>query len=422
LSLALAVGPRGAHAAPLDYALDSKEWNGLGRLAEEARAAGCALVARASLDWDALVPTDVLWFVYPRSEIDPVKLRRFLAAGGRAVVADDFGAAAEALASLGVRRAAEARLGVGVARYLDNPNLPVARAGLGTPLGRSTETLVANHPASFSTVLPPTFAFAPGAALVVEGRLGAGRFVAIADPSMLINNMLELAQNGAFARALVTDTCRSARDRVLLYTGWFRSRGEPPDALRDDPPAPAVERFNQMVDRLNRGAFDLTVDPTGAAVLGIVACAALLLLVLSTFPRADRAYPIDGHWTRARTARGQTERPAPGWESGRPPLLLLREEVFERVREALGVADVRRRGPREIGRLIEATWGRVAGERATELWRACLELGDPEGPLPEELEVSRAQLERLHALAAALFLVMDATLDEAERGYGHADD
>src|SRR6185369_6357451 len=109
--------------------------------------------------------------------------------------------------------------------------------------------LVGNYPASFSTAIPATFSFSPGAALVVEGKIGRGYFVALADPSVLINNMLEIDEQRAFAAALVRRVCNPG-DRVLIFTQTFRSRGEPSDA----PPAPEgsqFARFNQMFGEFN---------------------------------------------------------------------------------------------------------------------------------------------------------------------------
>src|SRR5262249_2887647 len=90
--------------AATDYRLDSGDWNGLSRLADEARANGCELTTSDALDWSALDGHDVLWFVYPRTAVDGARLRRYLEAGGRALLADDFGAADGALAALEIHR------------------------------------------------------------------------------------------------------------------------------------------------------------------------------------------------------------------------------------------------------------------------------------------------------------------------------
>jgi hypothetical protein len=63
---------------------------------------------------------------------------------------------------------------------------------------------------------------------------------------------------------------------------------------------------------------------------------------------------------------------------------------------------VRRLGPRELGRRVAERHGTAVGARAVEVWRACLELGDLEAPLPPGAG-SSARLARLHRLAKGLF-------------------
>ena len=80
-ALCVLVAATRAFAAGGDYKLDSREWNGLGRLADEAVAAGCTMTATDSLDWSALEARDVVWFVYPRTAVDGGLLRRWLEIG-----------------------------------------------------------------------------------------------------------------------------------------------------------------------------------------------------------------------------------------------------------------------------------------------------------------------------------------------------
>ena len=186
-------------------------------------------------------------------------LRRYLEAGGRAVLADDFGASDAALAALEIRRlrgelpsASIATTATRRCRSRARRCRPSCRSGI--------VDIVANHPAFFSAATPATYAFSPGAALVVEGRLGKGYFVAIADPSVLINNMLEIDENLAFARALIKRTCKPG-ERIHLVTQSFVARGEPSGELApssgDDR---SFLRFNRMLEAID--------DATHAAVDG----------------------------------------------------------------------------------------------------------------------------------------------------------
>src|SRR5207249_4750634 len=118
----------------------------------------------------------------------------------------------------------------GAATFRGNAQLQVATARGAGLLAAATPTLVTNHPAYFVTSLAPALEFAPGAAAVVEGRVGEGRFVAISDPSVLINNMLELTEDRRFAGGLVAATCRRGQDRIVLLSGEFAESGAPPVA------------------------------------------------------------------------------------------------------------------------------------------------------------------------------------------------
>jgi hypothetical protein len=397
-----------AHAAG-DYRLDSREWNGLAHLDEEARSLGCPLRADERLDWGALDGHDVLWFVYPRATIDPAKLRRFLEAGGRAVVADDFGASDAALAALQIRRLrgdlSEAE------HYEDNLALPVARLSLATELSVGVPELVANHPAFFSTAVPATYAFAPGAALVVEGRLGKGYFVAIADPSLFINNMLELPDDLDFARALIKRTCRPSEDRIHLFTQSFVSVGEPTgDWAQGDEGSPFA-RFNRMLGNIN--------DAAQGALEGVLPTLLAIALALNVAWLFWRMWPgksrVDGQWTRAPSAYET------GWQAhldryaspASPrnlalPAMVLREEVLARLSEALDNEAVAGMAPAELSRRLAARHGVVAANAAGELWRRLRKLGWRGAAPVSEPSVSRRQLEQLAELARQLFDALDA--------------
>jgi hypothetical protein len=377
-----------------DYRADSRAWNGLSELIGEAERAGCSVRAPDTLDWSTIGVHDVLWFVYPQVPVDGGRLRRHLSAGGRALVADDFGAATDALATLEIHRR-KGPLG-DVPRYRENPELPIAHPELQSELGRAAGEIVANHPAWFETALPATYAFSPRAALVVEGQVGTGWFVALADPSVLINNMLELDGNRAFARALVRRSC-TAGDRVLLFTQRFATRGE----LAGDEGSP-FQRFNQMLAGINGLVKDGGGDPRALGAAALLFAVAALVVLAGTFP--TRA-PIDQHWTRLRALLDEHV-DTPWAQRGLPwdwalPATLLRDEALERVSAALGTA-ADRLGPRELGRRVSEKFGDDAGRAAHELWRHLHGLGWRTGEPPAE-RISRRRLERMHALATQLF-------------------
>lgn len=389
VAVAVLLASSAARAAGGDYRLDSREWNGLSRLGEEAEHAGCTLAATDTLDWSALGPRDAVWFVYPRSVVDGGALRRYLEAGGRALVADDFGASDAALAALEIRRLRGDLSGV--ERYDDNAALPVAHQTMATELSIGVPALVANHPAFFSAATPATYSFSAGAALVVEGRLGKGYFVALADPSVLINNMLEIDDDLQFARALVRRTCRPG-DRIVLVTQSFVAKGEPAAELLAAPTDSPFSRFNRFVESIDEAATRAVDGRVLGALATLAAALALVLLARAAPPRGR----IDGHWTRATApvdwaALGAAMAPS-----------LLREEVVSRLSDSLGAA-VTDWTPAELARRVARVHGPEAAVRAEALWRRMRRLGG---------NVRRRQLASLHESALALFDAM------AEPGQG----
>ena len=77
-----------------------------------------------------------------------------------------------------------------------------------------------------------------------------GRMVAIADPSLFINNMLQLPGNRDFAARLVLDICRQQRDHFVLLYGTFLQRGTTPAALTGAPSAVDEAQLRELHIRL----------------------------------------------------------------------------------------------------------------------------------------------------------------------------
>jgi hypothetical protein len=376
-----------------DYDL-SANWNGLSTLIGEAQQAGCEVSAPGLLDWSVVGPHDVLFFVYPEIDLDGGRLKRFLAQGGRALLADDFGGAARALDSLEIRRSPSA-LPSEVPRFRNHRFLPVAHPTLATELGRVTEEVVANHPAHFESPLPATYSFADGIGLVIEGQVGTGYFVALSDPSVLINNMLEIEGNRAFAQGLVRRLCKPG-DRVLLYSHGFTVRGEPPES------GTLVARINAGVTGTDEALHDdLTKGRTLWAAAAVLAVAALFLFG-GSFPGRGS---VDAQWTRLSRLLERDDSGALG-PAGLPwdyslPSGVVRDEAVDRLSGILGVA-TERMGPSELGRRVEAQLGVEAGRRAAELWRELHRLGWRPGERPVEA-ISARRFRHMHELATALF-------------------
>ncbi|MFW5924909.1 MAG: DUF4350 domain-containing protein [Myxococcota bacterium] len=207
-------------AAQPHYAAGSQAWNGLGDLTEVAAENGVVLETPQELDLADLGPRDAILVVYPTEPLPTSSLARFMRAGGRVGIADDYGESTEVLRTYGIRRNRPS--GNNASRLRDNPNLPVAEphAQLRHPLTQGVKALVTNHPTVLAhSELEALYSFEGEGAVVLVGAVGEGRLVAIGDPSLLINNMLQFRGNRRFAANLLTYLTADRGGRVWLVSG-----------------------------------------------------------------------------------------------------------------------------------------------------------------------------------------------------------
>ena len=194
-----------ATSGAADFDPRSSAWNGLSYLLRTAEEAKVDVEVRAELDFDDLDPRTVLMLVAPR--IGPgdhlPSLKRYLGAGGRMVVADDFRAGFRWLQPFGIdvrNRAGPSDEHIAELRFL--PRFDIR--DLGSHLDfydKRTPTkprVVLNHPAS----LVVREALPSGQKGAIRGWFsdhargwlaeveGPARVLALADSSALINAML----------------------------------------------------------------------------------------------------------------------------------------------------------------------------------------------------------------------------------------
>jgi hypothetical protein len=406
--------------APEDYDVGNPAWNGLSTFAELAAGAGYEVISARRLDWARVRTKDLIVVLYPVHELDATNVNRFVQAGGRLVVGDDFGDSSKFLGRLHMLR--EPALGVRPRGFWDDlPHAPIARPRDPThPLARGVAELVTNHPAVLTEVggAQIVFEFGAGEAVLVAGGFGDGRFAVLSDPSVLINAMLQFPGNFELALNLLRYFGPRGDGRVIILTGAFRLTGEPSglddDSLRGTV-AGSVRGLNSWLDELN----DWVLDQGAIRVLAVIGALALALLAAVALP-PRRAAALDGSWLRARPqaepsgglAALLARCEAPTYRgSFAAPAAALRDAVDALLARALGEpALLSAERQATLYARVEARYGRAARAAVAAVTPRLARLPgagpSPGGPEPF---VSRREFERLARDVAALERALSAT-------------
>jgi hypothetical protein len=266
-----------ARADDGDYGVESAAWNGLRELVGIARGAGLDVETPSDLDLAKLTARDGLLLIYPIRPPPRLDLAAFMADGGRLGLADDFGAGGALLDGFRIVRGPPSHSDP-ASQLRGSRELLIAKPRLAHALSAGVLALVTNHPqALHHDQLEAIFALGSDGrdAIVLTGAVGNGRLVALADPSTLINNMLEFSGNRVFARNLVRYLAGGGRLFIATpatrFTGRYVGFGasDPLGGLRG-----ALKRIAQ-------------IELPAAAVRAITAVLVALLLFAagSTLPR-----------------------------------------------------------------------------------------------------------------------------------------
>lgn len=431
VALLCAVALQGAALAPaaaqsdaaaaeeiVDYDPLSKEWNGLSRWSALCAGNGLPVTSVAALEWSELGAEDILVLMYPLSRVEPDKLEAFVSAGGHAIIADDFGDSADALARLGLLRA-EAGAPRNSRFYADRPFAPIAVPKTPHPVGEQVSEVITNHPSALLHVRGATevIGFDEGA-LVVAGQRGTGRFVAVADPSVFINSMMQFRGNLQLATNILRFLARDGRaKRVVLLRGAVPMYGEPKPFI-DDANASGISRdiadINRWLDE--RSAWLLTPVAMRVVAGGL----ALLLLALTFFALPLRRGPaIDGTWLRfGRPARRDEPRQlVRAADAGKDLLVtacLLRDHVQRVLAGALERAEPLYSMPQaELLAAVRHRCGAEAEGRLSVLYRRLKALpsrGQAAAPWNPSAQLSRAEFDALYAACRELCRSLGAEL------------
>lgn len=274
IACAVSLAPRAV--AQDDFATDGQAWNSVSELIRIAQAREIAVAIPSRLDVGELQPSDALLILSPRDELPAAELTAFLHAGGRACLADDFG---EGDSLLRVFRIGRDRANPEIAMALrGNPELLVARPVGNHRLTRQVPALVSNHPAVvYHQGLSPIFELGEGEALVLAGAVGPGRLVVLSDPSLLIDNMLQLQGNRRFAQNLVEYLAESGGGTLYVVGPGARVVGRFGEPGADRP----LHDLRAALETL----ASLDLPPPALRIAALALAAIGVILTLGVLPR-----------------------------------------------------------------------------------------------------------------------------------------
>jgi hypothetical protein len=291
-TMALALSPSVALAAP-NLDTSSRHWDGLSELVALAETAGHPLEIPREVAIDRLTRADALLLLHPTTDLPVPEITAFLRRGGRMAVVDDLGSGDRLLDAFQISR--EPVLDDATTLKLrDNPQLLIAQPTGAHPLTRDVRALVTNHPQGLRhAALEPVFTIG-GTALILAGAVGEGRLVAVADSSVLINNMLALPGNQRFARNLLDYLREGHPGRLVLAVGATPLS----TPLRDRLNAP-LDALRVVLARMSK----VVLPPGLVAFLAVAVCGFVFLWVAS-LTRLRSPYAGMSLFARAPTMAG----------------------------------------------------------------------------------------------------------------------
>ena len=264
-----------AWAMPFDLA--GTDWEGCSELVRLARTelGPARVIATGQIDFHDLKPDDGLLLLYPEKSLDVEELAKFMRAGGRVVMLDDFGRGESLLRHFQMDRVAAPRHPAESLRH--NPQLALAEPASAHPVVSDVQRVVTNHATGLShpdlsPVLKIRGQGEPDVTVAVAGAVGQGRLLAVGDPSIVMNAMLRYNGNKAFARGIVrysvdSDTWGKRGGRLYIASGAFDQKG----AFGDEESSwrEALRALREALDNMRRDGLPSAFAYALAVAIGL---------------------------------------------------------------------------------------------------------------------------------------------------------
>ena len=229
----------GHNGLAADYSGDKELWNGLGYLAQTASEAKVDLETTDQLNWRKVSPKDNLLLLYPQNTIPVADIMRFVGDGGDLIIADDFGSSDALLKAIGIKRQ-KPKLASHRTFYDGNEAFPTLSPQGESFLFYNVTEVATNHPMALSGDAAPVLSFSEDEHLIMQKSIGSGRILVLADPSMLLNDMLRRVYgNKQFAANVLRVYCDTEPCNVILaapntvHSGTYRARSSPMARMAD---------------------------------------------------------------------------------------------------------------------------------------------------------------------------------------------
>jgi hypothetical protein len=277
--LLFVIGMLVAHAAwGGAFDLNGSDWEGGSELVRLARAelGSARVVAGDVLDFSDLKPDDGVILLYPERSLDVDELSKFMRAGGRVILLDDYGRGESLLTAFRMQRLPAPKRPAESLRH--NPQLALAEPASPHPVVTDVNRVVTNHPTGLGHPdLSPVLKIRASegerdVAVAVAGAVGQGRLLAVGDPSIVMNAMLRYSGNKTFARGLIryavdSDVWGKRGGRLFIASGEFDQKGS--YGGEQNPVSEWVRDFKALMDQIRKEGLPAILAYGAAIALGL---------------------------------------------------------------------------------------------------------------------------------------------------------